>query len=268
MEEEQAVSAEAAEVQEEVSEAPVEETEVAEGAPEETETPPPPRKKTAQKRIDEITKARREAEREKEYWKQQALNNAKKEERPAEEPTPNIPARPNLSQFDTTEEYEDALLAWHENRKAMEDAIKRQKAEQEEGFRKFQTAADAVRQKYPDFDEVVERPVFSDQMRLSILNSDTGPEMAYYLGLPENAEVAARIRSLSPERQIYEMGKLDTRLSLAQKVKKVPSAPPPITPVGMSGTGAEKDPGKMSIEEWMAWDKQNTLDKIKHKAGG
>jgi hypothetical protein len=104
-------------------------------------------------------------------------------------------------------------------------------------------------------------------MRYAILNSDTGPELAYFLGLPENRDTALKIQSLSPDRQYYEMGKLETKIALAQKTKKVPSAPPPISPVGMSGTGGEVDPSKMSTAEWMAWDKQKTLDKLKAKYG-
>jgi hypothetical protein len=262
--EENVVPTEVAEVEETV----VEEKEPIEEVVETVEEVPAPRKQTAQERIDEITKARREAEREKEYWKQVALD---KKEEPKPEPKyePEVPQfqRPTINQFDTTEQYEDALLSWHEKRKESETAVRRQRDEQEENLRRFNTAANDVRKKYPDFDEVVEAPVFSPEMRTSIFQSDTGPELAYFLGLPENRDTANKIRLMPPERQFYEMGKLETRLTLAQKTKKVPSAPAPITPVGMSGSG-EVDTSKMSIEEWMAWDKKKTLERIKEKLGG
>jgi hypothetical protein len=256
---EQVVPTEVAEVKEEVTEAPVEEK------VEEPE-PPTPKKKTAQERIDEITKARREAEREKEYWKQVALDK-KETPKPVQEPTIRNP-RPTISQFDTTEAYEDALLDWRDRVKEEQSAEQRLVKEQEEGLSKFQKAAAKARELYPDFDEVVEAPVFSPQMRYAILNSDTGPEVAYFLGLPENYDTALKIQSLSPDKQYYEMGKLETRLALAQKTKKVPSAPAPISPVGMSGTGSEIDPSKMSIEDWMEWDKKKTLERIKQRVGG
>jgi hypothetical protein len=248
---EQVVPTEVAEVKEEVTEAPVEEK---------VEEPEP------QERIDEITKARREAEREREYWKQVALDKAKSEPKPVEEPT-RVP-RPTISQFDTTEQYEDALLQWHDANKTEQEARKRLVKEQEEGLSKFQKAASKARELYPDFDEVVEAPVFSPQMRYAILNSDTGPEVAYFLGSPENYDTALKIQSLSPDKQYYEMGKLETRLALAQKTKKVPSAPPPISPVGMSGTGGEVDPSKMTIEEWMKWDKEQALAKLSKRYPG
>lgn len=264
MENEQVVPTEVAE---EVKEEVKEEAVVVEKTDAPVEETPVPKKKSVQERIDEITKARRDAEREREYWKQVALDKAK-ETKPAPVETPAQIPRPTISQYDTTEQYEDALLNWHETRKANEAAQKRLVAEQEEGLAKFQTAAEKAREKYPDFDEVVEAPVFSPQMRLSILNSDAGPELAYHLGLPENRETAAKIRSLSPEKQYIEMGKLETRLSLAKQTKKVPSAPAPINPVGMSGTGGEVDPSKMSIEDWMEWDKKKTMEKLKAKYGG
>jgi hypothetical protein len=257
---EQVVPTEVAEVKEEVTEAPVEEK------VEEPE-PPTPKKKTAQERIDEITKARREAEREKEYWKQVALDKAKETPKPVQEPTIRNP-RPTISQFDTTEAYEDALLDWRDRVKEEQSAEQRRVKEQEEGLSKFQKAAAKAREQYADFDEVVESPVFSPQMRYAILNSDTGPELAYFLGSPENYDTALKIQSLSPDKQYYEMGKLETRLALAQKTKKVPSAPPPISPVGMSGTGGEVDPSKMTIEEWMKWDKEQALAKLSKRYPG
>jgi len=268
MTEEQAVPVEETAVETPVEETPVEQEEVVEEVAEET-TPPPPKKKTAQERIDEITRARREAEREREYWKQIALDKEREKAKPEDkpEPTTTLP-RPVISQFETTEAYEDALLDWNDKRKALDSETKRQAQEQEANLNKFNTAAEEARKKYPDFDEVVEVPVFSPQMRLSIFNSDIGPEMAYFLGLPENRDAATKIRSMPPEKQYYEMGKLEIRLTLAQKTKKVPSAPAPITPVGISGTGGDTDPSKMTTAEWMAWNKQREIDKLKARSGG
>jgi hypothetical protein len=259
---EQAVPTEVAEVEEPVVEVPVEP--VVEDAPvEET----PPKKKSAQERIDEITKARREAEREREYWKQVALDKAKETPQPTPAPATRNP-RPVISQFDTTEQYEDALLDWRDRVKEEQVAQQRMVVEQEEGLAKFQRAAAKAREQYADFDEVVETPVFSPQMRYAILNSDTGPELAYFLGSPENRDTALKIQSLSPDKQYYEMGKLETRLALAKQTKKVPSAPPPISPVGMSGTGGDVDPSKMTTEEWIKWDRQKEMERLKKKLSG
>jgi len=275
MEEEQIVSAEAAE--EVQAETPAEETapaaeEQAAEAPE-TGEPSEPKKKSAQERINEVVRKQREAEREREYWKQVALAKEQALRQQAPEPqqlpvNPLFPPRPTLEQFETTAAYEDALLSWHETRKEISARVTRQQEEQHRALRTFNDKANALRAEHEDFDEVVESPVFSPMMRATLLNSENGPDVAYHLGLPQNRAEADRIRSLPPELQPYELGRLETKLMLAKQTKKVPSAPPPIKPVGMSGTGAEKDPGKMTIDEWMAWDRKRTMEKLKSKYGG
>lgn len=275
MEEEQAVSAEAAE--EVQAETPAEEAapaaeEQAAEAPE-TGEPPEPKKKSAQERINEVVRKQREAEREREYWKQVALAREqaiRQQTEPAQQPpvNPMFPPRPTLDQYETTAAYEDALLSWHETRKEISARAARQQEEQQRALRTFNDRANALRTEHEDFDEVVESPVFSPIMRATLLNSENGPDVAYHLGLPQNRADADRIRALPPELQPYELGRLETKLMLAKQTKKVPSAPAPIKPVGMSGTGAEKDPGKMSIDEWMAWDRKRTMEKLKAKYGG
>ncbi len=264
MENEEVVSAEAAEeVQVEV---PAEEVGVVEPVEEVVEIPeiPEPRKKTAQERIDEITKARREAEREMEYWRKVALEKETKNIEP-ETVKLNIPSRPTLDQFETTVEYEDALFNWYETKKEIETRTTRQQTEQNEALHTFNQRAKKFREIHEDFDEVIETPVFSPIMRTALLHSENGPAVAYFLG--QNIELAEKIRNLPIELQPYELGKLESKLLLARSAKKIPGAPPPIQPVGITG-GGDVDPSKMTMTEWMAWDKQRTLDKIKQKIGG
>ncbi len=259
------VPAEVAEVQEEApAEEAIDET-VAE-APAEV-TPPPPRKKTAQERIDEITRARREAEREREFWKNEALKG--REEKPPEPSRPSLgPSRPTLDQFETTVAYEDALLNWHERKKEVETQVTRQQVAHDESLRTFNQRSRKLREENEDFDEVIEAPVFSPVMRLALLNSENGPAVAYHLGRPENRDEADRIRRLPIEMQPYELGKLETKLLLIKQTKKVSGAPPPIKPVGMAGGSPEVDTSKMTTAEWMEWDKQRTMEKLKGKYGG
>lgn len=248
-------------------EEPVAEEQVEEPAEEPVveENEPEPKKKTAQERINEITKARRDAEREAEYWRKVALEKEKQFEAPVK--ADNKPDRPRLEQFDTTTEYEDALFEWRDRIKSQEETTRRAQTEQEKALETFNEKARIMRDEYPDFDEIIEAPVFSPMMRSVLLQSDNGPEVAYFLGKPENSEQAKKIRNLPAERQAYEIGKLESNLLLAKKTRKVPSAPPPITPVGMSGGGKGKDPADMTTTEWMQWDKERTLEKLKAKYG-
>ena len=251
------------EVQEETpAEEPTEEPVVEEEVP----IIEPPGKKTAQKRIDEITRARREAEREREYWKKVALE---KGETPVPIHTPQGPARPTLDQFETTVEYEDALFEWRDRVKSIESAATTERVEQETAVRTFNDRARKLREENDDFDEVIEAPVFSPTMRSVLLQSDNGPEVAYFLGKPENRDQAEKIRNLPASRQAYEIGKLESNLLLAKKTRKVPGAPPPITPVGMGGGTKTEEPNADSpIEVWMAWDDKKRLDKLKRQIDG
>ncbi len=230
-------------------------------------TPTPPKKKSAQERIDEITRARREAEREREYWKQVALEREKPEPPPVQKPPSFLPPRPTLDQFETTTAYEDALFAWRDNVKDIETRVARHREANDEALRTFNERSKSLRKEHEDFDEVIEAPVFSPVMRITLLNSENGPLVAYHLGLPENKDEADRIRKLPLELQPYELGKLETKLLLAKGTKKVTQAPPPIKPVGMAGGEIEVDPSKMPVDEWMAWDKKKRLEKLKAKYG-
>lgn len=264
-------SAEEEVVEESQEEAPAEET--TEEEPVEEEEPPPvvepPKKKSAQERIDEITRARREAEREAEYWRKQVLQREPMPEPDKPVATPAKIPRPTLDQFETTVEYEDALFEWRDRVREHETAVKQAQSEEEKSLRLFNEKAKKAREEYEDFDEVIESPVFSPIMRAVLLRSDNGPDVAYFLGKPENRDLADRIRIMPLESQAYEIGKLESSLLLAKKTRKVPGAPRPLEPVGMGGAGGkEKDPSEMEIGEWMAWNKKRELDKLKRKYEG
>jgi hypothetical protein len=237
-------------VEEVVEETPKEEPQVETPVEEPPLVIPPPKKKTAQERIDEITRLRREAERERDYYRELATKK--------ETPSPQIPSgRPVISNYETTEAYEDALLVWHDNRRAEQTKAEEIKRRSEDALTRFNEKAKPLREVYEDFDEVIETPVFTPAMRMALLSSDDGPELAYFLGRPENRTIAEKLKNLPVEIQLYELGKLEAKLEVAKKTKKVPSAPPPINPVGMSGK-TDVDPAEMSTEEWMAWDRDRT----------
>lgn len=253
-----------------VQEEPVEtEEEATEETAEETEeVQPPKRKQTAQERIDEITRLRRQEEREKEYWKRIALEKSKETpQKQVPEQQVQLPKRPALENFETQESYEDALFEWRDECREITTRNHRARTENQEAVTTFNAKAKTLRDEHPDFDEAIEAPVFSPMMRTVLLRAEHGPETAYFLGKPENRETAERILSLSPELQIYELGRLETNLQMAKKTKKVTTAPKPIKPVGMSGT-TESEPSKMSTEEWMKWDRERTIKKIKESMGG
>jgi hypothetical protein len=274
MEPEENVTAEAAE--EEAAPITEEQSEVPENEPEETaggesaqstpdpEEPAKPRKKTAEERINELTRLRREAEREAEYWRNKAV----------QPPTPAPPtmqadlSRPKLENFETVESYEDALLAWHSYRNTARNEAEKRRQVQVESVKTFNEKADVLRKKHEDFDEAIAAPVFTPTMRAVLLNSEQGPSVAYYLGKPENAKIAGRIASLPPELQPYEIGKLETQLALAQKTRRVPGAPSPINPIGATGEASRIDESKLSDDDWYRLEQKRKIEKLKKSRGG
>ena len=276
MDPEEVVSTEVAEEQDTSGETPAEVAETpaedAEKAADATPEPEPPKKKTAQERIDEITKARREAEREREYWKKVALERGEPEKPPEAAPKETeigLPPRPKIAAYETTEEYEDALLRWHDEAREIKTQRARQATEAQEALRKFNERAAKVREEHDDFDDVLNEPVFSQDMRIILLNSENGPAVAYHLGKRENRDLVDRIRSMPPHMQVYELGKLEVQLTLAEKAKKTPGAPPPIKPVGGGGKGPI-DESKLTDDEWYALEKKRKLESLerKYRPGG
>jgi len=250
-----------------------EETQATEGGETKADEKTEPPKKTAQERINEITRARRAAERqaeqakqEAEYWRQEALKKAKADPEP--DPMPQQSDRPRREQYKTEEDYEEALVDWKLDKREGAKREAEQQRKNQESFRKFNTAADKMREKYEDFDEVIQSPVFSATMRAVILKSENGPLVAYHLGRPENSALADRLLSLSPEEQIYELGKLEPQLVVAEKTKKTTGAPAPLNPVNTTGGGVHKDESKMSDDEWWAAEQKKRRAKIEAKYKG
>lgn len=221
---------------------------------------PPPKKKTAQDRIDELTKKRREAEREAERLRRQLS------EKKTETPKASADGRPKIENFETQEEYEDALFEWRDTQLRSRQVAEKAKADTEAAMTRFEDKAKSIREVYEDFDEVIEAPVFSDVMKDVILKSDEGPLVAYYLG--KNQEHALQIASLPANLQIYEIGKLETKLLIAQKTRKATSAPPPISTSGMGGGTAPVDESKLSDDEWYAIEKKRRMERLQKITGG
>lgn len=237
-----------------VAEAPVVEPVVE--SPEEKEK----RKQTAQERINEVTRLRREAEREAEYWKAKALQTEPPKPKPAVSD-----GRPKVAEFGTVEEYEDALLNWHEGRRSRELTLAEERKRKQELFEQFEEKAKKARAEYDDFDDVINQPIFTDTMKEVLLSSEHGPDFTYFIA--KDSALANRIARMPAGRQAYELGKLETEYLIAKKTKKVTSAPEPITPIGATGSPSKIDESTLSDDEWFKREQKRRLDKLKPKGG-
>jgi hypothetical protein len=205
-------------------------------APAETEPKaeePPPKKPTVQDRIDELTRARREAEREREYWRQEALKARPQEERKPAQADPDAEPNPEDFQYGEADPAYIRAITAHTTRQTIRQENERQRrATQEQAVAQTwqQRSADFAKD-HPDFfervysDDVVITPAMTD----AIATSEEGPRVAYHLA--QNPDEARRIAALTPIAQVREIGRLESKLAQPVEAKPEPKtvsdAPPP-----------------------------------------
>lgn len=201
-----------------------------------------------QKRIDEVTAQKYEAQRQAEYYK--GLAEGRTPQTQAEAPRD---GPPQLEQFDTFEEFERANIRFELKQTLAEE---RQQERERAALSSFEERAAAVRASKPDFDSVALNPRLpvTPTMAQAIHESDLGPEVLYHLG--SNPQEAARISALSIPRQAAELGRIEAALTKpptanAAAVKPIPPAPPQSV-TGLSA-GLSKTPEEMSYTEFKAW---------------
>jgi hypothetical protein len=220
-----------------------------------------------------MTYKQRSAERERDYYKNIVLGKSKTEDGgfvPFADEKREIPAdtpggtRPKPGDFETVEAYEDALYGWYDARRETKASAKTAEDDLKKLLSAFNKGAAPLRIEHPDFDEVTGRPVFTPSMRQAVFNLDEGALVAYELG--NNPELAAKIKMLPPDKQLYEMSKLERKLVLVRKVTGKSNTPDPLAHL-TGRTKKDIDPDKMPIKEWMEWDKKQRMAKLKTKLG-
>lgn len=226
-----------------------EETGQADDAGEETEEPPK-RVPWFQKRIDEVTRQKYDAQREADYWRGLAEGRIQPtQQQPQQQVGP-----PQLDQFDDYDSYEQAKISYHARQEA--EALLHQMAQQHQRHQLLSTyeqRENAARQSFPDYDNVVKDPTLpiTPLMAEVIRESDVGPGVAYHLGT--NRQEAQRIAALPLHRQAAELGRIEASLSQAPPAQqRTAPNPPPKTVAGISA-GINKNPADMSMAEYAKW---------------
>ena len=195
------------------------------------------------KRFDKVTQRAKEAE-----ARSVELENRLKEYEakatPQQEPVKaTIEGKPQASQFNDAFEYAEALAEW-----SAENALKQRDAEEVQ--RKARKAQDKVLNNWnekiakaktsmPDFDRMVQSSttVVSDEIRDSILESDVGPQLLYFLASDEN--FAKKLTEMPLVKALREIGRLEARFEQEDKPKAKANkesvsrstAPSPIRPL-------------------------------------
>lgn len=240
----------------------------------EEEAKPEPKKNRAQERIDELTAARREAERERDLAHAE-MRKAGLDPQNADAVTVEIPEEPDASKY----EFGEHDLSYIKDRAAFDAKVEiatsqtkaRFKAEAANLDAKWLKTQEAAYEKYPDFQEVV---VDSSEgwdcppvVAVGIKDSDYGADIAYELA--KNKTEASRIAKLSPLEQAREFGRLEERFhQKATAPKEEPKDPAPaaiiskapIPPKRRVGGGGGKFETPGDTNDFAAFDKM--ADKV------
>lgn len=213
------------------------------------QTPPKPRQ-TAQERIDEVTAARREAERradeaERRVAYLEGLTQGQRPTKPAETAPPQEEGRPDPAVYQTDDDYIEAVAEWKAglivDRKLKE---REQQTEQQSAAEQWNASQAKAKAAHDDYDAVVRKPgwVCTPVMFDAMKTSEAGGEVAYHLAT--NPDEARRIAALPPISQVREIGRLEARLSDETPPKTPPKTAtdaPPATPQ-VRGAGGQFKP--------------------------
>lgn len=210
-----------------------------------------------QRRFDELTRYRREAERDRDYWREQA----QRQVAPPKAPEPEPQTTKTLADFQFDETKFDAYRLQQVARTATEAAKAELKQEQERQAKERRAATYVQRVREfakdkPDYHDVASHAPISDSVADIIITLETGPELAYYLG--NNPDVASQISNLPNAVAAYELGTIAARLKFEREnVKKaktlVSTAPPPTPTIPASDTELEKSPAEMTPTQFAKW---------------
>ena len=195
-------------------------------------------------------------------------------QRPPQDPEP-VPLHqqpePREEDYPSQQEWFSAVRAWDKAqlkqelaREAYQQQVQQSQAAQQ---RKMVEQAQAARQKYADFDTVMDRLqtiATVPALDACVHESELGAELAYYLAQhPEEIQRLNQVAQTAPLAMAREIGKLELRLSTptpgngTRPTSRPPSPalPPPVTPLQGTGSPGQSDPDfdSMSQAEFEQW---------------
>lgn len=209
-----------------------------------------------QERVNEITRARREAER---GWQSERQLREQLEQRLAALETQRQPSSdkpPALEDFDFDQsrwakavtDYAVAQASKTVEAKYRDSATQRT---QHQAMEEFASREREYAKANPDYinaaQELASFVRFPNETVEAIGYSEQGPALVHYLA--NHLDEADRISRLPPHLAALQLGRIEKDLV---KPKPVSKAPPPAPKVD-GGAAVNKDPERMTTEEWVAW---------------
>jgi len=179
------------------------------------------KKDGTQKRFDELTKLRRDAERDRDYWQ-----NLAQSKQVAPEP---VEPGKTLADF----EYDEGKFAEYlgNQAKAEAHAESQRVINQEKGARlqaDFSGREADFAKDVDDYHAVTSSPTlqFSQEMANATLTTEQGPALRYYLA--KNPEISARLANMAPYDMAIELGRIGATKLGQKKPPSVTTAPKPV----------------------------------------
>lgn len=212
-------------------------------------------KRGFKKRIAKLSNKLSEKDKEIEYLKKQLFEGKKPDDvndsKQAKGDDQESDAKPVADDFETHEDYIEALTDWKlEQKLSAQKAKEKETQVQSEHQKAVKAHIDRVeefRESHEDFDEVIEDASdiqMSVAVQQLIIESENGPELMYELS--KDPDELERICSLPPMSAAREFGKFETRIMKSSEPKKeakeikTTKAPKPIKPVGAKASGSGK----------------------------
>jgi hypothetical protein len=158
----------------------------------------------------------------------------------------------------------DRALREYQTRKVIRDEHRRQAerqaavarhVEQRERVDSYQRRLESVRERIPDFAEVMreragEGAAIRNDVRDLVMESPKGPLLAYYLAT--NPDVLDDINAMSPAAAAKTIGSLEARIRGPRPKLLTDARPSRGSPQGGTSSGAGKSYADMSMEEFIA----------------
>lgn len=230
---------------------------------------------SVQKRIDELTRLRRSAERDSSF-KDKKIAALEEEVKKLKESS-SAAAKPVKEDFENEDEYIEALTDWKIDQKLSKQPPSEKKDDKIK--EEINTRWDAIDQmfdaggeKHEDFKDLVMNPTLqlTEAMVDLIIGTDNAEEVIYHLA--KNADLSAKIAAMPLLQAAREIGKIEKEVGLQlsklptekkeekkEEKKVVPvekkivsDAPDPITPV-RTESRITVDPNTMSPKEYRKW---------------
>lgn len=188
------------------------------------------------------------------------------------EPTKAPAGKPKPEDFANVAEYTDALTDWKIDQREAAKAQKQQEAEesarQTKASETWQTRMAAVMEANPDFMPTVSAAFNESNSRVAksvmtyIEESELGPQLLFRLAT--HADELATFRSLTAEKAIGFLGRLEAKLEAPKAdpkpepkpepaPKNVSKAPAPIDTSRVLAEPVTKDPRDMNTQEYLAY---------------